>query len=289
MRRIMVTVSTFVLLALLLALVVSCGRGDSRQDTTLAENTLSKILNEKKLRVAYIHYPPSAYRDTDTGEVTGLFVDILEDIVRQLDPSIEIEYEETTWADFSAALTTRRVDLSIAGTFTTVPRAKVVAFTQPIVYLGRSAIVKKDDHRFNSSSPPEQFDREGIKIGVVSGEGSHEYVKANFEHQKNITVFTGSDLSQCLAAVSSGQVDVGMSDALETQKYAKVHPEIVDLYAERPYNLTPISWAVRQQDRSWLGFLNTAIHTLEAQGMVAQWEQKYDFRWTHPKIDYGPR
>lgn len=253
------------------------------------ENTLQKILHTKNLRVAYIHYPPSTYKDPDSGKVKGLFVDMLEEIVRQLDPSIKIEYEETAWADFSAALNSGRVDLSIAGTFTTIPRAKVVAFTNPIVYLGRSAIVKKGDTRFSPDKGPEQFDRPGIKVGVVNGEGSQEYVKANFKNQDNIVVFSGSDLSQCLAAVSAGQVDVGMSDALETQKYAKAHADVIDLYAENPYDLNPIAWAVRQDDLIWRDFLNTAINMLEASGQIGKWETKYDFRWTHPNTVYRPR
>ena len=134
-----------------------------------------------------------------------------------------------------------------------------------------------------------QFDRPDIKVGVVDGEGSHEFVKANFKNQANIVVFAGSDLSQCLAAVSAGQVDVGMSDALETAKYAKVHPEVVDLFADQPYDLTPISWAVRQDDLAWKAFLDTALETLESQGKLAAFERKYDYRWVQPVMDYKKR
>ena len=112
------------------------------------EGTLQKVLEQKKLRVGYITYPPTAFRDPATGEMRGHFVDTLKEIVRQLDPSVEILYEETTWADFTAALNAGRFDLSIAGTFATIPRAKQVTFTRPLVYLARSAVVRKGDTRF---------------------------------------------------------------------------------------------------------------------------------------------
>jgi ABC-type amino acid transport substrate-binding protein len=93
---------------------------------------------------------------------------------------------------------------------------------------------------------------------------SHEYVEANFKNLQNVVVFSGSDLSQCLEAVLVGQVDVGMSDALETSKFVTTHPDkVVDLYAKDPYDLNPISWAVRQDDIVWKNFLDTAIDTLE--------------------------
>jgi ABC-type amino acid transport substrate-binding protein len=273
---------------LVLALLAGCNQGPAAGGSKVPESTLTKILREKKLKVGYIHYPPSAFRAPD-GKVTGHFAETLEEIIRQLDPGIKVEYEETTWTDFSAALTSGRIDLSIAGTFTTIPRAKVVSFTRPLVYLGRSAVVRRGDKRFSADQGPEQFDRADIKVAVVSGEGSHEYVKARFKHQSNIIVFGGSDLSQALAAVSAGQADVGMSDALETQKYARAHPDVVDLYAAAPYDLTPIAWAVRHEDMIWKDFLDTALHTLEAQGKLREFEARYDFQWAHPLIEIRTR
>lgn len=253
------------------------------------ESTLDKILREKKLHACYINYPPTAFRDPATGEIRGHFVDSLKEIVRQLDPSIAVQYEETTWADFSTELNSGRVDLCIAGTFTTIPRAERVAFTRPLAYLGRSAIVRKGDSRFSPDRGPLQFDRPDIKIGVVDGEGSHEFVKSNFKNLSNVVVFSGSDLSQCLAAVSSGQVDVGMSDAMETGKYAKAHPEVVDLFVSDPYDITPVAWAVRHNDLVWKNFLDTAIGTLESQGKLMVFEHAYDYRWLHPIVEFRPQ
>ena len=110
---------------------------------------------------------------------------------------------------------------------------------------------------------------------------------------KNVVVFTGGDLSQCLQAVLSGQVDVGMSDALETSEFARAHSDkVVDLYADHPYDLDPIAWAVRQDDLVWKDFLDTAIDTLETEGKIAGFEKQYDFHWSHKVIEFshsGPK
>ena len=288
-QRVFNFTSVVVLVAGLSAGLLSACRSSSTVVSTQPEGTLARILKEGTLRVGYINYPPSTFLDKSTGTVRGHFVDTLKEILRQLDPRIQIVFEETSFADFSAALNTRRIDLSIAGTFSTIPRSKVVAFTRPLAYLGRGAIVRKGDSRFSPETAPIQFDNSAIKVGVVEGEGSHEFVVANFKNQRNVTVFSGTDLSQCLAAVSSGQVDVGLSDALETAKYAKAHPEVIDLYAEHPYDLTPIAWSVRQDDYAWKAFLDTAIETLEIQGKVAQFEHGYDYRWVQPVTVFRPR
>jgi ABC-type amino acid transport substrate-binding protein len=279
---------SFMLLLAGIWIFAGCNRSGVTDSPQMPESTLQRIQREKTLRVAYIDYPPAVFRDPHTGQMKGQFVDTLEEILRQLDPQIKVSYEETNWADFGVALNTHRVDLSIAGTFATVPRAKNVSFTRPLVYLGRSVIVRRGDSRFSPTKGPSQFDRNDVRVGVVEGEGSHEYVKENFKNLKNVVVFSGSDLSQCLLAVLTGQVDVGMSDALETSKFVRAHPhEVVDLYATNPYDLTPISWAVRQDDFVWKNFLDTAIDTLETQGKLAEFENRYDFRWSHKVIEFS--
>jgi ABC-type amino acid transport substrate-binding protein len=277
------------------AIVIACGaailalRQPTRTSHATPESSLTRVLREKKLRTAYITYPPTVYANRTTGNLEGSFVDTLREIARQLDPGIHIQFEQTNWADFETALEAGRVDLSIAGTFTTIPRAKRVTFTRPLAYLGRSAVVRRGDIRFSADQGPMQFDRPGIKIGVVDGEGSHEFVMSNFNNLSNIVVFSGADLSQCLAAVSSGQVDVGLSDAMETERYATAHHDVIDLFADHPYDITPIAWAVRHDDIIWKNFLDTAIVTLESQGKLAAFERKYNYRWLQPAIEFRRR
>jgi len=282
----------FALLLALVALAIAVlrpSRKTSVDESSPSRSTLAKIQRERYLRVGYITYPPTAFRDPTTSQMRGHFVDTLNEIIRELDPGIRVLYQETTWADFTAALNSGQIDLSIAGTFATIPRAKSVTFTRPLVYLARSAIIRKGDSRFSQDKGPLQFDRPGVRVGVVDGEGSHEFVKANFKNLSDLVVFSGADLSQCLAAVSSGQVDVGMSDAMETEKYAKAHPEVVDIFADHPYDITPVAWAVRHEDLVWKNFLDTAITTFESQGKLAAYEHQYSYRWLQPVIEFRRR
>jgi ABC-type amino acid transport substrate-binding protein len=286
---------TILWMALILSVIAvlfawrSSSRPPSVSNAADSGDTLARVLKEKRLRVGYINSPPMNFPNPQTGEREGLFIDIVSAIVNELDPSIQVTYEETTWADFAAALNSGRIDLSIVGTFTTIPRAKVVSFTRPLMYSGRSVIIRKGDTRFSAEKGPMQFDRPDIKIGVADGEGSHEFVRTHFKNQQNLIVFSGGDLSECLTAVSAGQVDVGMSDALRTERYSKAHQEVTDLYADKPYDLTPVAWAVRHDDVTWREFLNTAIDLFEAQGKLEEFEKRYDYRWVQPVREFRKR
>ena len=86
--------------------------------------------------------------------------------------------------------------------------------------------------------------------------------------------------------VSTGRADAALGDAYATNRYAAEHPEVVDLLAECPYNLTPAAWAVRHEDIDLLNFVNTAIEFCETTGKLEEFEKKTGAHWLHPKKEW---
>jgi polar amino acid transport system substrate-binding protein len=244
-----------------------------------AGGTLQKLYKEGVLRVGYVVYPPTIIKDPETGELSGYFIDAVRFIAEV--SKVRVEFVETTWATFMDGLQSDQFDLSIGATYRTIPRAMEVAFTKPIIYIGNGAIVRNDDGRFTTI---EDFDREGIRIAVAQGEASHEYAKIHLEKAELIVVST-ADLSEPLTEVLDGRADVGLADSWTTFQFAREYPEVVtDLFADRPYNIMPVGWAVRQNDQEFLNFLNTSIDYLISTGQMREWEKKYNARGLRPKI-----
>jgi polar amino acid transport system substrate-binding protein len=244
-----------------------------------AGGTLQKLYKEGVLRVGYVVYPPTIIKDPETGELSGYFIDAVRFIAEV--SKVRLEFVETTWATFMDGLQSYQFDLSIGATYRTIPRAMEVAFTKPIIYIGNGAIVRNDDGRFTTI---EDFDREGIRIAVAQGEASHEYAKIHLEKAELIVVST-ADLSEPLTEVLDGRADVGLADSWTTFQFAREYPEVVtDLFADRPYNIMPVGWAVRQNDQEFLNFLNTSIDYLISTGQMREWEKKYNARGLRPKI-----
>jgi ABC-type amino acid transport substrate-binding protein len=242
------------------------------------ETTFENIQRTGLLNVGYIPYPPAVIKDETTGEVSGDFVELARYIANELD--LKLVFHEVDWSNFATGLENHQYDLSISCTYIKVGRAAKVAFSRPIAYLGQSAGVRKNDRRFDDVRDVMEFDRKGIVVAVVSGESSHEYVKSNF---KNATIreLSGADLTAPLALVASGQADVAMTDAYVTRKFCEQQPEIRDVFAENPYDLSPMAWAVRPTDFRLLNFINNAIETCEASGKLRKWSEKYDAHWVH--------
>jgi cyclohexadienyl dehydratase len=130
-------------------------------------------------------------------------------------------------------------------TFKTISRAQAVAYTNSIYYLGNTGLVKKGTAaRYRNLSA---IDKAGIRVAVKSGSPSEQYVR---DHCENATIqaIVGTNLSVPLQAVSAGKADVGVMNEHIVEFYARDHPDVEIVLADRPVLIAGMAWAVRQGD-----------------------------------------
>lgn len=260
----------FLVFASILTIVV-CLYGCSQQSNSASqsEDTFARIKKEGTMRVGYIVFPPFIIQDPSTKELSGIYVDTIKEIAKQME--VKIDFQEATWNTFVAGLQSRKFDVSIAPTFSTIGRAKSVSFTTPLIAAGNSAIIRKGDTRFKTIA---DIDQKGIVVAVTQGEQGHEYAKANFKNAE-IKAFSGGDQNLTFSEVLSGRADAALGDFWAVEQFAAKQPKAYDLFANNPYNITPVAWAVRYEDQSLLAFLNTALGCLDTSGKLDEFNQKY--------------
>ncbi len=244
---------------------------------------LDRIVSEHKIKIGYIASPPSAIKDANSGELSGISVDAIRLIFKQI--NVEPVFVETTWGTFVAGLQSGQFDLCIAGTFATVGRATAVEFTHPISYLGYSAVVKGGDTRFKTVA---DFNNPDITIALLQGGASVEYAKEFFPKAK-ITLLATGNTTAPFVEVTAGRADVGIEDAWSAVRYSKVHPEVTNLFASNPYNVLPIAWTVKRGTSDLLNMMNTSIDWLmindRYQGIAAKYGETGRYI---TKLDYVP-
>jgi ABC-type amino acid transport substrate-binding protein len=247
-----------------------------------SQSALDRIKTTREINVGYIIFPPTVTKNLNTGQLAGHFVATMQEIATQA--GWKVNFVETDWAGFPAALSSKRIDVSIAPTFVTIPRALTVAFTRPLFYAGNSAIVRADDTRFGDIY---SFDKPGVSISVIQGEASQEFVKTHFTHA-TIHVLPGPEQALAFQDVISGRADAAFGDEFAVAKFAKQYPEKVrNHFEDRPYNLTPVSWAVGIGDRDLLSFFNAAIEVLDTQGQLEVFEKEAAASWLHRVEKYS--
>lgn len=234
-----------------------------------AQGTLEKILSEKKANICWVSSPPQEMKDPKSGKISGYFVDAARFIFEEL--KVEPVFVETTWANFVATLQSGQTDLCIASSFASIKRSAVVDFTRPILYLGRSAIVRKDDNRFDSLA---DMNRDDITIAVMTGSRSQEFVTTSLPKAKVLSL-SGADPSTPFLAVTAGRADVGINDAWSARRYAQNQPAVKDLFGDEPFNVSPMAWTVKKGNTDLLNFLNTSLEIMLTNGQLEKMASEY--------------
>jgi ABC-type amino acid transport substrate-binding protein len=263
--------------------------GINRGGQQSGDETLARIQKNGSVNVCVIVSPPYVIKDAKTGKLSGHMYDAMKMITDRM--KVKMNVTETTYGNGVAELQSRRCDVVVADYYANIPRSMAVAFTSPpLIFVGQSAVVRKDDTRFQDVKNIFDFDKPNITVAVATGDTGDVFVKENFKNAKiNRIDVESSDLSRFMVEVSAGRADIAISDANITALYAKSHPEVINLFKDNPFGLNPVGWAVRQNDTAWLHFLEGSLQFLETQGALQQLENKYNSHWLHEVKEYKIR
>lgn len=241
--------------------------------------TFEKVTKAKQLSVGYAVYPPAVMKDPATGKLSGHYIDAIEFIAGQW--GVKINYVEVTWATFVAALQSGKIDLSVATTFRTIPRAVAVDFTKPVFWAGFDVLVKKSEQRFRTLN---DLNQPGVKVAVSQGGANHEYAKKYLTKATSVAVPT-TDNTQIFMEVLSGRADAAIGGSVDVGLFVKKQAgELRSMFPEKPFNVVGFGWAVRKGDHDLLNFLNVGIDYVLSTGLEKEWEAKYGVNHPSPKM-----
>ncbi|WP_435623164.1 substrate-binding periplasmic protein [Flagellimonas sp.] len=277
------------LLLILGVIFIGCTDNQRKNESseTSDENhrsTFSKIIEKNEINVGYFIFEPTIMMNPDTGKLEGVFIDMFEEITKSINPTIRINYMPTTLATFHTELNSNKFDICIGATFATPKRSAVVAFSHPLFYCGYTGIAKKENAEYYDSW--KKVDNPNVKVAVLQGSAISDLVRVEFENQKNIVSYSGSDLTIPLAAVGSDQADIGLMNQITVFTYLREHPELEEVLGNDPLATTYFSWSVRQDDLIWLNFIDTSIDYMINSGKMYRFEKEYGVPLMHDKKEY---
>ena len=242
--------------------------------STTSSSAMTNIANSRTFRVGYVKFAPCADINPETKELEGIFVDAIKEVAA--DMKYKVEFKETTLSTFAAALQADEFDFSIGPTFITPTRSVAVDFTQPLLALGNSGLVKKEKQ--SEFAEVTSLGTDGIKIAVLQGQAMEQFVKSRFPNA-NLIVIAGSDLTAPLLAVKSGQADIGLTNSVTVQQFAEKHPDTIPVFTdEKALSRLALAWVVRANDDKTKSFLNSSINWLVQSGKLKAIQEKYSIK-----------
>lgn len=234
-------------------------------------STLDQMISRGEMRIGYVPWNPAVIKNPETGELSGIFPDMVNYMAETL--KLKVRWTETTLANFAAGLQSRQYDFSVGPTFITIPRSVPVAFTQPVAYVGNSAVVKSGTKPPSSS---EEIASRSMRVAVLQGQAMDEFFKRRFPDVELI-ILSGSDLTAPLAAVSTGQADIGFMNTVTVARYAEEHPDVKPVFmGNDQLEMLPLAWGTRHQDSALYSFLESSITYLKSTRKLERIQNRYD-------------
>src|SRR3954449_834451 len=127
-----------------------------------AGSVLARVKNEGTLKVCFAQTTPDAFKDTKTGQWSGVFVDLTNELATWM--KVKVEPVEVTFATVILALNRGDCDLFGASLLYNAPRAMEIDYIIPFAAKGMNAVIKAGNPRhFNK---PEDFNQDGVTLAA---------------------------------------------------------------------------------------------------------------------------
>lgn len=125
----------------------------------------------------YPGYYAIAYRDPATGTLTGIDIDLSQEL------GAEVKYVETSFGTFIADLQSNKCDIGMFGIGVTLKRAQAVEFTTPYLQTGIYAVVRKG----GKIATWADIDKPGNSVAVTLGSYIEPFMKGYLKNAKVVS------------------------------------------------------------------------------------------------------
>jgi polar amino acid transport system substrate-binding protein len=184
-------------------LLAACTGGGTGPDNGESKGTLERLRAAGTVRVGFANEAPFAYRDPETGRLTGEAPEIARVVLKRLGVD-RVEGVLTEFGALIPGLKAGRFDLIAAGMYITPARCREIAFSNPTYRIGEAFLVARgnplDLHSYADVAAHGE-----ARLAVVAGAVERGYARAAGVPDDRIRVLP--DPPGAVAAVRSGRVD----------------------------------------------------------------------------------
>lgn len=225
-----------------------------------SQSHLYEVTKNHTLRVCIFPlYYAIAYRDPATGKLTGIDIDLSQELGREL--GSQVQYVETSFGTFIADLQANKCDVGMFGVGATLRRAQAVEFTRPYLQTGIYAVVRKG----GPVAKWEDIDQPGRSVAVTLGSYIEPFMQSTLKHAKLVSIAPPATREQELMA---RRVDAEIVDYPTAAKVTADFDWAVTLEPPTRLLATPFAYVVAPGDQIWLNYLNLFVDTIKRDGRL---------------------
>lgn len=235
------------------------------------DTALRRVDEFKNLRIAYDDYFPAFMTENATGEHYGIFADVLVEVARRSNWSIEW-VEEVGYGVIIAGLAEGRYDIFGGTVWPTPERNGNALFSDSLYESPVFAWKAVDDTRSYTDARKSPF----LRIAIKDGDISHSIAAADFPSARLVRVPQLADPVALLTFVAEGRADITFVEPILAQhfetRYAMTVSKVEELGQIRSF---PNTFMLALGQTSLLDALNNTIKCLRDEGKIQELVEKY--------------
>ena len=260
-------------LAVLLALVAGCVSRKS-DEPVVKKTALQRVLDSGKIRCGYLIYSPYLRKDPNSGQLSGIFHDVMEEIGRNA--GLQIQWtEEVGYENIYPGLDAGRFDVFCPGLWPNASRAKAGYFTVPIFYSFVTVWGRATETRF--SSDLSAIDSPSVRIATIDGAMEDIIARTDFPKATRVSLPQLSPFTQNFLNITSGKADITFAEPSLATEYLRSNPgTIKPIAAEKPLRVFGNTLVVRRGENELKEFLDVALLELLHSGRVDRIVSRYE-------------
>lgn len=256
------------LLSVITLIALSACNNSVVQRTNSEQSVYDRVMQQGKIRCGYVLYTPGCLKDPNTGKLSGIGIETLELVAKNL--GLKVEWtEEVGWGSMIEGLQTNRYDMVATPVWTNANRAKQADFSKSLFYSPIFIYVKKGDKRLSGDNALQQLSSGKFTIATIDGETAEIIAREDFPTAKKVSLPQLSDLSQLLLTISTGKADVTFMEPASAAPFIAHNPGAVEvLKADKPIRIFPNCWMFKRNQMEFKDMIDTALEQLINSGAV---------------------
>lgn len=227
-----------------------------------SRSILSQIENSGEMTVCYADVTPDSYENPKTGQWTGVFVDLVDELAKWM--HVKVRPVNVTWATAVSAIKQGECELFGASLLYNAPRAMQIEYIVPFSKKGSNAVILAANPK--QFTKPLDFDKPGVKLAVIAGSRDQFVAEREFPKAKILAYQSPTDIG-LFAAVRNGDADAAFANGLtirwwlqntDNKKWARI------AFAD-DLSVQPNGWAIAYGHPKWKSFLDSFARYVAAE------------------------
>ena len=257
-------------------LVIGCGPTAKPQGESDSHLSYDQVVSSGTIRAAYINYPPGCIVDTATGEVKGIFPELLAEIGKNAKLKVEFT-EEVGYGTMIEGLNSKRYDIVASPIWANAARGRAATSSKPVYFTAFGIWVRADETRFTADDNWKSVNSPDVRIAALDGSLTFTVAKTQFPNAQIVSHPDLSSPSELFLDVVTGKADVAFAEPEKGIDFSKTNPDKVKNIAKaKPLRIFPNIFLMRKKESQLKAMIDAGITELQISGFLDALLAKYE-------------